>query len=127
MAEHPGTKSSDGVAGSLFELYPYKGKTYSVHPVAHLFPLMEGTAFEKLVESLLANSLDRPIVVTGPDAVRSFRPDERSRRDPGAVGSRATARQRLAGGDLRQQRRRFRQGSLEPCHRASREKRGRNT
>ncbi len=68
MAEHPGSKPGDGVAGSLPEVYTYKVKRYSVHPVADLFPLLEGPTREELVESLRVNGLARPIVVTGPEA-----------------------------------------------------------
>ncbi len=50
------------------ETYEVSGRTYTVHPFARLFPLIEGEAFTRFVEDVGAHGVREPILVAGPDA-----------------------------------------------------------
>ena len=50
------------------EAYTANGVTYTVHPIAGLFPVMPDQEFELLVKDLKTHGLRRPILVTGPGA-----------------------------------------------------------
>ena len=47
------------------EVYEYKGKRYTTHPAATLFPLETGDRFAGLVESIRASGVHHPVLLLG--------------------------------------------------------------
>ena len=69
------------------ESYVFKGKTYTVHPIAAKFPLLEGPVCAAMVESVRADGVRQPILVNG-----AGRGHHRRRAQPGARGARGGPR-----------------------------------
>ena len=47
------------------EVYTYKGRKFTVHPAAHVFPHMGGDVFEKFVDDVRLHGVRHPVQVAG--------------------------------------------------------------